>query len=58
MALPDRLNRIPLVLQQPSGESKVLDNDRRTSTFSSELRDSLSAGLQRKWAPSIATAAV
>lgn len=48
VALPDRLNRIPLVLQQPSGESKVLDNDRWTSTFSSELRDSLSAGLQRK----------
>lgn len=48
VGLADRLNRIPLVIQSPKGESKVLNEDRWTSTLSAELRDGLSAGLQQK----------
>ncbi|OTG83648.1 PqiC family protein [Acinetobacter sp. ANC 4648] len=48
VGLPDRLNRIPMVLQEISGKSNVLDNERWTSILASELRDGLSAGLQQK----------
>ncbi len=48
VGLADRLNRIPLVIQTPRGESLVLNEDRWTSTLSAELRDGLSAGLQQK----------
>ncbi|MGR2919325.1 PqiC family protein [Acinetobacter sp. 1125_18A] len=48
VGLPDRLNRAPLVLQDSSGKSNVLDNERWTSTLGAELRDGLSAGLQQK----------
>lgn len=48
VGLSDRLNRIPLVIQTSKGESKVLNEERWTSTLSAELRDSLSAGLQQK----------
>lgn len=48
VGLPDRLNRAPMLLQDANGKSKVLDNDRWTSTLGAELRDGLSAGLQQK----------
>lgn len=48
IGLPDRLDRSPLVIQDSRGRSKVLDNDRWTSTLSTQLRDGLSAGLQQK----------
>ena len=48
VGLPDRLSRSPLVIQETNGQSKVLDNERWTSTFDAELRDGLSAGLQQK----------
>ncbi len=48
VGLPDRLDRAPLVLQEMSGKSNVLDNERWTSTLGAELRDGLSAGLQQK----------
>nr|WP_252053541.1 ABC-type transport auxiliary lipoprotein family protein [Acinetobacter silvestris] len=48
VGLPDRLNRASLVLQEISGKSNVLDNERWTSMLAFELRDGLSAGLQQK----------
>ena len=48
VGLADRLNRIPLVIQNPNGQSKVLHDDRWTSTMAAELRDGLSAGLQQQ----------
>lgn len=48
VGLADRLNRIPLVVQQVDGKSNVLNDERWTSTLSAELRDGLSAGLQQK----------
>lgn len=48
VGLPDRLDRAPLVLQDSNGKSTVLDNERWTSTMSTQLRDTLSAGLQQK----------
>lgn len=48
VGLSDRLNRIPLVLQQENGQSRVLYEQRWTSTLAAELRDGLSAGLQQK----------
>lgn len=48
VGLADRLNRIPLVVQQADGKSNVLNDERWTSTLSAELRDGLSAGLQQK----------
>lgn len=48
VGLADRLNRIPLVIQSPRGDSQVLNEERWTSTLSAELRDGLSAGLQQK----------
>ncbi|MCU4412848.1 PqiC family protein [Acinetobacter sp. WU_MDCI_Axc73] len=48
VGLPDRLDRASIVLQDHQGKSKVLDNDRWTSTLSTQLRDGLSAGLQQK----------
>ena len=47
VGLSDRLNRIPLVIQQENGQAKVLFDDRWTSTLSSELRDGISARLQQ-----------
>ncbi|MFT4021673.1 MAG: PqiC family protein [Acinetobacter sp.] len=46
VTLPDRLNRVPIVNFETNGQSKILDNDRWTSTLGSELTNSLSAGLQ------------
>ncbi|MCU4356830.1 PqiC family protein [Acinetobacter ursingii] len=48
VGLPDRLDRASIVVQDHQGRSKVLDNDRWTSTLSTQLRDGLSAGLQQK----------
>lgn len=48
VGLADRLNRIPLVVQEQDGMSQVLNDERWTSTLSAELRDGLSAGLQQK----------
>ncbi len=48
VGLPDRLDRTQIVLQEASGQSQVLDQQRWTSTLSSELRDGLSAGLQQR----------
>lgn len=48
VGLADRLNRIPLVVQEQDGKSHVLNDERWTSTLSAELRDGLSAGLQQK----------
>ncbi|WP_228140655.1 PqiC family protein [Acinetobacter sp. TGL-Y2] len=48
VGLADRLNRIPLVVQEVNGKSNVLNDERWTSTLSAELRDGLSAGLQQK----------
>ncbi|WP_151980181.1 PqiC family protein [Acinetobacter guerrae] len=48
VGLPDRLDRASIVVQDHQGKSKVLDNDRWTSTLSTQLRDGLSAGLQQK----------
>ena len=48
VGLLDRLDRAPLVLQDSNGKSTVLDNERWTSTMSTQLRDTLSAGLQQK----------
>lgn len=48
VGLSDRLNRIPLVLQNSQGAAQVLNDDRWTSTMAAELRDGLSAGLQQK----------
>lgn len=47
VGLSDRLNRIPLVIQQENGQAKVLFDDRWTSTLSAELRDAVSARLQQ-----------
>ncbi|MDE2419745.1 MAG: membrane integrity-associated transporter subunit PqiC [Gammaproteobacteria bacterium] len=46
--LPDRLDRTQLVLQTTNGQSRVLDQQRWTSTLSSELKDGLSAGLLQR----------
>lgn len=48
IGLPDRLDRSPMVIQYASGESKILDNQRWTSTLATEMRDALSAGLQQR----------
>lgn len=48
VGLPDRINRAPIVIQDASGKSQILDNERWTSTLAAELRDNLSAGLQQK----------
>lgn len=48
VGLPDRLDRTQIVLQDASGKSQLLDQQRWTSTLSSELRDGLSAGLQQR----------
>lgn len=48
VGLPDRLDRTQIVLQESSGKSQVLDQQRWTSTLSAELRDGLSAGLQQR----------
>ena len=48
VGLPDRLDRMQIVLQDAAGKSQLLDQQRWTSTLSSELRDGLSAGLQQR----------
>lgn len=48
VGLPDRLDRMQIVLQDASGKSQLLDQQRWTSTLSAELRDGLSAGLQQR----------
>ncbi|WP_353165535.1 ABC-type transport auxiliary lipoprotein family protein [Acinetobacter sp.] len=48
VGLPDRINRAPIVIQDVTGKSQILDNERWTSTLGTELRDNLSAGLQQK----------
>jgi uncharacterized protein len=48
VGLPDRINRAPIVIQDATGKSQILENERWTSTLANELRDNLSAGLQRK----------
>lgn len=46
--VPDRINRVPIVINEASGQAKILDNERWTSPLNAELRDGLSAGLQQK----------
>jgi len=48
VSLPDRLDRVQMVIQDPAGQAKILDLQRWTSTLSSELHDSLSSGLQQQ----------
>lgn len=48
VGLPDRLDRSQIVLQDAAGQSKMLDQERWSSTLSSELRDGLSSGLQQR----------
>ncbi|ENU23108.1 hypothetical protein F993_02256 [Acinetobacter proteolyticus] len=48
VGLPDRINRAPIVVQDAAGKSRILENERWTSTLGAELRDNLSAGLQQK----------
>lgn len=48
VGLPDRLNRVQIVLQDPSGKSEILDTQRWASPLSAELTDSLSTGLQQQ----------
>ncbi|ENX42939.1 PqiC family protein [Acinetobacter sp. NIPH 2100] len=48
VGLPDRINRAPIVIQDAAGKSKIMENERWTSTLGAELRDNLSAGLQQK----------
>ncbi|AXY57045.1 membrane integrity-associated transporter subunit PqiC [Acinetobacter chinensis] len=48
VGLADRLNRIPIVIFEANGKSKVLNENRWTSTLAAELRDGLSSGLQQK----------
>jgi uncharacterized lipoprotein YmbA len=50
VGLADRLNRIPIVIFEANGKSKVLNENRWTSTLAAELRDGLSSGLQQKLA--------
>ncbi len=48
VGLPDRLDRTQLVLQTTNGRSQMLDQQRWTSTLSSELQDALAAGLLQR----------
>ncbi|AOA59527.1 PqiC family protein [Acinetobacter larvae] len=48
VSLPDRINRVPIVVQDLNGKIKILENERWTSTLAAELRDNLSAGLQQQ----------
>ncbi|ENX63853.1 MULTISPECIES: membrane integrity-associated transporter subunit PqiC [Acinetobacter] len=48
VGLPDRINRASIVIQDAAGKSKIMENERWTSTLGAELRDNLSAGLQQK----------
>ncbi|EPG36956.1 PqiC family protein [Acinetobacter colistiniresistens] len=48
VGLPDRIDRVSIVVQDAAGKSRILENERWTSTLGAELRDNLSAGLQQK----------
>jgi uncharacterized lipoprotein YmbA len=48
VSLPDRLDRVQMVVQDPNGQAQILDLQRWTSTLSSELHDGLSSGLQQR----------
>ena len=48
VSLPDRLDRVQMVIQDPAGQAKILDLQRWTSTLSAELHDGLSSGLQQQ----------
>ncbi|MCF8998944.1 PqiC family protein [Acinetobacter nectaris] len=48
VSLPDRLDRIPIMINTEQGQATILDNDRWTSSLSTELHDSLSSGLQQQ----------
>jgi len=48
VSLPDRLDRVQMVIQDPAGQAKILDLQRWTSTLSSELHDGLSSSLQQQ----------
>lgn len=46
--LPDRLNRVAIMVNTEQGKSTILNNDRWTSSLAVELHDSLSSGLQQQ----------
>lgn len=48
IGLPDRLDRVSIMVNTDQGQSNILDNNRWTSTLSTELHDSLSASLQQQ----------
>lgn len=47
VAVPDRLDRSQIVIQDTNGKSLLLDNQRWSSALSAELHDGLSSGLQQ-----------
>lgn len=47
VAVPDRLDRSQIVIQDDAGKSVMLDNQRWSSALSAELHDGLSSGLQQ-----------
>ncbi len=47
VAVPDRLDRSQIVIQDAAGQSVMLDNQRWSSALSAELHDGLSSGLQQ-----------
>lgn len=47
VAVPDRLDRSQIVIQDASGKSTMLDNQRWSSALSAELHDGLASGLQQ-----------
>ena len=48
VSLPDRLDRVQMVIQDQDGQAKILDQQRWTSTLSAELHDGLSSGLEQR----------
>lgn len=47
VAVPDRLDRSQIVIQDGNGKSTLLDNQRWSSALSAELHDGISSGLQQ-----------
>lgn len=47
VAVPDRLDRAQIVIQDSNGKSTMLDNQRWSSALSAELHDGLASGLQQ-----------
>lgn len=47
VAVPDRLDRSQIVIQDSAGKSTMLDNQRWSSALGAELHDGISSGLQQ-----------